>query len=433
MARELPQWASRLREERVKRLWSQKVTGTRLRDAADERTRARLPSVESITRRVRSFEAGDHSPSDLYAELYCRAFGLTREALFAELLSDGRQSEPTAGVRDAAGLAAWITATNISDDAITYFDQQRLALAQAHTQLPPAQVLADVLELHGQLQTVLQGGRQRLRQTRDLFRAEADVLAHASLLLDDVDHPMMAQAHCRTAMLCAGEAGSSPALALSAQAKTARWQGVRRKGRESAQCLARSADLARRGYECSAKTPVSVLLAGQEASAAALLGDTHRARRALGDAEDAASRVEAGTEISAWTCPSPRRALYALSVAIRLGDPDAALRAAGDADAGWAGGEPRLYGVWSLVRIGAAIAWVMKGDVTAAASQLDGVLALAPAFRISTMTGYLADLDSRLTQRRFATVAAARDLLEQIAAFTAAAHPAAPTSIGEVH
>ena len=70
----------------------------------------------------------------------------------------------------------------------------------------------------------------------------------------------------------------------------------------------------------------------------------------------------------------------------------------------------------------------MKGDVDAAASQLDGVLALAPAFRITAMTGYLADLDSRLTQRRFTAIAAARDLREQIAAFTAAANPSATTS-----
>ena len=166
MAGELPQWARRLREERVRRLWSQKVTAARLRDAADGRTRARLPSVESITRRVRSFEAGDHAPSDLYAELYCRAFGLAREALFTGLFRDGRPSGVAAGGRDAAGLASWITATNISDEAITVFDLQRLALAQAHTELPPGQVPTGVLDLHGQLQAVLRGGRQRLRQTR---------------------------------------------------------------------------------------------------------------------------------------------------------------------------------------------------------------------------------------------------------------------------
>lgn len=69
----------RIREERTKRLWSQKVTAARLRDAADEYTRTRLPNVENIRRRVRGHEAGQNHPGDLYAELYCRAFGLTRE------------------------------------------------------------------------------------------------------------------------------------------------------------------------------------------------------------------------------------------------------------------------------------------------------------------------------------------------------------------
>ena len=79
---ELPPWAVRLRQERTRRLWSQKTTAIRLRDAADRQTRATLPDVESIQRYVRAYEAGRHFPGDLYAELYCRAFGLTREALF---------------------------------------------------------------------------------------------------------------------------------------------------------------------------------------------------------------------------------------------------------------------------------------------------------------------------------------------------------------
>src|SRR5580700_6307406 len=79
---ELPPWAVRLRQERTRRLWSQKATAIRLRDAADTQTRGSLPDVESIQRYVRAYEAGRHIPGDLYAELYCRAFGLTREALF---------------------------------------------------------------------------------------------------------------------------------------------------------------------------------------------------------------------------------------------------------------------------------------------------------------------------------------------------------------
>jgi hypothetical protein len=51
--------------------------------------------------------------------------------------------------------------------------------------------------------------------------------------------------------------------------------------------FARSANLAREGYDCSPATPIRILLASQEANAAALLGDLRRARAALVRAERA--------------------------------------------------------------------------------------------------------------------------------------------------
>lgn len=422
----LPFWAARLREERVKRLWSQKGTAVRLRDAADEYTRARLPSVENIQRRVRGHESGKNYPSDLYIELYCRAFGLTRAALLGPPPGHGADDEPVFPTeRDAAGLITWITASNTTDEAISRMDQARAGLAEAHTRLPPGRVLADVSGLHRQVQALLVGGRQRARQARELFRIDADLLAHASLLLDDIQRGASAKTHGAAAMLCAEEAGHSRAYALSAQAKSARWQGVRVGGRKGSPYFARSADLARQGFELSPGAPVRVLLANQEASAAALLGNAVRARRALRDARDAAASPQAADSgLSTWSCPGPRQALYALSVAIRLRDPEEALRAAELADTGWAAGDPWLYGVWALIRIGAGIAYVMKGDLDAACGQLDAVLTLAPAFRIATITGYLEDMDSLLRQRRFAGADKARDLRLQIAGFTTAASPA---------
>src|ERR1700691_2649089 len=108
--------AGRLRNERLRRLWSQKAMAARLRDAADEHTRARLPAVENIARRVRGYEAGQHFPSDLYAELYCRALGLTRSALFGPAYQAGQGEDTAASQRDAAGVAAWITGSNTTDD-----------------------------------------------------------------------------------------------------------------------------------------------------------------------------------------------------------------------------------------------------------------------------------------------------------------------------
>lgn len=149
MTGELPLWAARIREERVSRLWSQKDVAARLRDAADEYTRARLPSIENIKRRVRGHESGESHPGDLYAELYCRVFGLTRQALFGPSSGTRAGGEilfPTE--QDAVGLANWIKASNTTDDAITHIDRARAALAEAHTQLPPGRVLADVFQLH---------------------------------------------------------------------------------------------------------------------------------------------------------------------------------------------------------------------------------------------------------------------------------------------
>jgi hypothetical protein len=339
--------------------------------------------------------------------------------------SSGEPGIPTE--EEAASLTAWITASNASEEAIADLDAAREALAESHTRLPPGPVLADVCRVHRQVQALLHSGRQRTSQARELFRIDAALLAHASLLLDDIHRDASARAHGNVAVLCAEEAGSSPALAFSAQAKTARWEGVRLGRREGARHLTRSADLARRGFACSSRSPVAVLLASQEASAAALLGDGDRARRALRDAQDAASALP-GTDpgLSTWSCPRPRQALYALSVAVHLGDPDAALDAAATADAGWASGDPWLYGVWSLIRIGAGTAHVMKGDLDAASGELAAVLKLDPLFRIATITSYLADMDSLLARRRFARSSKARSLRDDIRVFMAAARPAAP-------
>ena len=80
--------------------------------------------------------------------------------------------------------------------------------------------------------------------------------------------------------------------------------------------------------------------------------------------------------------------------------------------------------MWSLIRIGAGIAHVIKGDLDSAAGQLSLVSTLAPEFRISTITGYMTDMDSLLKQPRFRNEEKARDLREQIRAFTMAAYPA---------
>lgn len=82
---------------------------------------------------------------------------------------------------------------------------------------------------------------------------------------------------------------------------------------------------------------MSVQLAYYEANAAALAGDTSRAKNALTRAETIAdARPGADTGTSPWSFSPERQAMFALSVALRTGDADGALRAALAADQGWA-------------------------------------------------------------------------------------------------
>jgi hypothetical protein len=315
---------------------------------------------------------------------------------------------------DVAALTAWLSNTSTSDDVIEQADQTTFMLAGLHTQLPAGRLLTDVMRLHSRTQAMLHGGRQHLRQTRELLRIDGMALAHASVLLGDLGQDQNADRYGKAALLCLQEAEASEGPAWYALAKTARWQ----------RDYATAADLARRGFENGPVTPMSVQLAYYEANSAALLGDNQRAREAQSRAEILAAALPADDYSgSPWAFPAQRQAVFRLSVLLRTGDPDGALRAAAEADRGWAGGEAHIPGTWAQVRIGAAIAHLLNGALDGAAEEVAPVLGMAPELRISTVTGWLADFDSYLAIGRQADSPTARTLRQQIRDFTAAALP----------
>ena len=316
---------------------------------------------------------------------------------------------------DVASLTAWITSSNTSDEAIEHIDQAVIVLADMHTQVTARRVLAEVLQLHGKTQTLLRSGRQRLRQTRELIRIDSDLLAQASVLLGDLGQDAAARNYGKAALLGTQEADTSQAKACYALAKTARWQHR----------YTEAADLARHGLEEGPVNPTIVQLAYYEANSAALAGDRSRARSALlALAETIAdARPEADTGISPWSFPPERQAIFALSVALHTGDADGALRAAAAADHGWATGDPHIPGTWAQVRIGAAIAHLLKDSLDGAVEQVTPMLTMSPEFRIATVTGWLADLDRSLSGHRYVTSRTASGLRQQIREFTANALP----------
>jgi hypothetical protein len=171
-----------------------------------------------------------------------------------------------------------------------------------------------------------------LRQSSELLRIDAGLLAHICLLYGDMHHDDDASAYASAATIVADEAGITPAEAFSAQAQIARWRHH----------YAEAADLAAQGFACSPLTSLRILLACQEANAAALAGDGRRARQALTQADTSPVHALDERSDSVWSCSPGRYALYRLSVALHCGDPTAALREADVGEAAWEPDQPSL-------------------------------------------------------------------------------------------
>ncbi len=332
----------------------------------------------------------------------------TRFTLLLE--RDSQSPAPPLTGTDGARLLGEITASSTSAEAIEGLERARLAAAESHTQAPAAQMLSEVRQLHGQVQQLLQG-HLRLSHRRELHRIEADLLAHACLLLGDLDDNNSADQVGAAAIAYAQEAGANPALGLTARAKTLRWL----------ERHVESADLAHQGFRHSPATPVRIQLASQEANAAALMGDARRAREALSRAQTATETVEPDSGATAWSFPTPRQAIFALSVSTFTGDSSEALRAAAMADAAWQEGAPSVPANWAQIRVGAGIARLMQGDLDAAEAEVAPVFDLPVGLRVATVTAYTERLDRHLRHERFRRSPIAVDLREKLEEFTLAA------------
>lgn len=313
---------------------------------------------------------------------------------------------------EVAALTSWLTETNTTRDAIDQIERATASLARAHRHTPAKKLVPEVLRLQRQTQSILQSGKQRFRETRDLLKLNADLLAHACMLLGDVNEDHKAEQYGQAALMFAQEADTTEAYAWYARSKTARWLDK----------FVESADLAWQGYERSPDGPMRVQLAWYEASAAALLGDHHRAKEAAQRGENAAERwLTTDANLSVWSFPADRQAVFAQSVAIRTGDAGAILRAAELADAGWTAGAPMAPPTWAQIRVGAGIAHLMNGSLEGAIAEVTPMLSLDPEFRMATVTRHLANLGQRLRHPRFKGVSMASELREAIREFNAEA------------
>ncbi|MET9068833.1 XRE family transcriptional regulator [Streptosporangium sandarakinum] len=380
--------------------------------------------------RIRRWETGEvRWPSTPYRLALTQLTGLSPDELgFIRSQRDeavGAARRSASLIRDAspeideiADIAAWLNRGSRHADVVEEIERAAASMADAHTEVPPRNLLRHVRRVHRQVRDLLSRGDLGFRQMRDLLRIDADLIAHAAVLLGDIDRDQAAEAYGRLAVRLAEEAGSNPGLAWYARAKTARWQGR----------YVEAADLARRGYDATPAGAMKQQLAWYEANSAALFGNAGRAREAAHRAGMYIDSATAdGSARSVWSFPSHRRTLFSLAVAVRTGDPDGALRTVAYADRTTAAGDRPALANWAQIRVTAGIAHLLKDDLSGAIHETTPVLSVPPELRLTTVTGYLEDLSHRLARSRFADSADALRLRQQIRDFKAAALPDEPT------
>ncbi|GII87946.1 hypothetical protein Ssi03_59360 [Sphaerisporangium siamense] len=177
---DLPAWSIRLREERESRGWSLKAMARQLTEAADERTRAHLPTRESLVRMVRSWEAGKHRPRAPYPQLYARSFELSEAELFREKTrsADTRSGELVYPLAETHLLCE--TARTLGAASPIFMDAMDMERRAAVRLL--AAVSAGTVIPAGALETVLGGVERALGERVDVDGWESTVQEYGELL-----------------------------------------------------------------------------------------------------------------------------------------------------------------------------------------------------------------------------------------------------------
>lgn len=164
-------------------------------------------------------------------------------------------------------------ASNVGPDSLGLLKAEVARLALAYPQQPLPAIIGDIVSLQDQVFTLLEG-RQRPRETRDLYVVGGLASGMLAKAAHDLADPHTAMTHARTAMLCAKNAEHSALIAwvCGIQSLTTYWADRPRDALQYAQI----------GMELSdSQGTAKVWLASLEARAWSALGNALESQRAI--------------------------------------------------------------------------------------------------------------------------------------------------------
>lgn len=310
---------------------------------------------------------------------------------------------------ESARFGEWAESANAGRFSVDQLAADLRELSLLYLDGPPVPVFLGARTVRHRAELLLHSHSTPGR-ARDLYAIAGYACTLLAWISSDFGQLPAADTHGRTAWLCADLADSPElkAWVLSTRSKNAFW-GNR---------LTDAAALAEAGQEYAGSTSVAVLLAAQEADAAASMGRGAAARLALGRAVGHRDAITGSDAVGGLlSCGPARLSNYAAAVHLRIGQPDAALKEADAALSEYVRSGVRVFGTEMQLHVSRALAHVQIGALDAAAEALQPILDAPAEHRLATVAARLHEVTGALADPRFVANREAGTMREAITAF----------------
>ncbi|MER7793016.1 helix-turn-helix transcriptional regulator [Streptomyces sp. NPDC097640] len=300
---------------------------------------------------------------------------------------------------ESALFLHFASTSNVDSTLLEQLDADIVRLAKDYVSKPLTDVFQDISTLRRAVFDLLRG-RQRPHQTAHLYLAAGRLCGLATHVALDLGQYAAAATHSRTAWRCAESAGDNGlrAWVRSVQSLIAYWQ----------QNYRQAADLARSGLPYAIVGTIAARLLSLEARAAAAIGDTERALRAVEAAADARHAHSGESELpGVFTFPDAKQWAYAGTTLLAINSLPhlgRAIEASSRAITLYesAPEEDRSSGDLQAARLDLATAHLVNGDIDGVHDALTVVLGVTPDRRTASISKRLHALSARLAEPVYA-------------------------------
>ncbi|MFF0723762.1 hypothetical protein [Streptomyces sp. NPDC004134] len=323
--------------------------------------------------------------------------------------------------RRAITFAMGAEQNEVGPETLSYLQEEIRRITGIYVRVPLSEILDDLVHLQDSAFRLIESGQARPSQIRDLYLMSALTSGMLAKACHDLGDPHSAMSHARAASVCANQAEHSAmsAWVRGLQSLISYWAD-------------RPEDALHYACQGTATAPdfpgsVCIWLAGLEARASAALGDydtVQAANRRAAELREATTPDDLDDLGGIYYYPEIKHRYYEVESNVLLGNGGTELiQRAEDAVQGFSDHEnPHwAFGDEAGSQSNLALARLYSGDVEGAADAVQPVLALPPGQRNHGIISSAQRVRTALTTDPIRNAVTARDLREQIVAFSS--HP----------